>query len=101
MPTQQIPAALAAAAGRLAAGTVDWASGDRVPWIATVLYAVMTIHLGWLATHVGRFRRTTVLLYPVPLAFFLIVFARSSVLTATRRPVRWSGRDVPGGPGRR
>ncbi len=94
-------AALAAAAGRLAAGTVDWASGDRVPWIATVLYAVMTIHLGWLATHVGRFRRTTVLLYPVPLAFFLIVFARSSVLTATRRPVRWSGRDVPGGPGRR
>ena len=94
-------AALAAGAVRVAAGLSEWVSGGGGPWWSVAVYFALVVHLGWLAARVGRFRPTTVLLYPVPLVFFFGVFARSAVLTTTRRPVRWSGRDVPTGPVRR
>ena len=43
----------------------------------------------------GSFGWLWAVAYPVPLAMFLVVFARSVWLTAVRRQVQWRGRDVP------
>lgn len=94
-------AALAAVAVRLVVALIGWAVDGDAPWWSLAVYLVVAAHLGWLAGRVGRFRPTTVLLYPIPLALFFAIFARSMLLTAMRRPVRWSGRDVPTGPVRR
>jgi len=43
----------------------------------------------------GSFGWLWAVAYPIPLAMFLVVFARSVWLTAVRRQVQWRGRDVP------
>ncbi|MGH9282014.1 MAG: glycosyltransferase, partial [Acidimicrobiales bacterium] len=59
------------------------------------LYAAYALQLGWMLRRVGRFGPATAAAYPVPLAFFLAVFARSVVLTRVRKQVTWRGRAVP------
>jgi hypothetical protein len=41
---------------------------------------------------VGAFRWTTGLLYPLPLVFFFIVFARSAMRSG--KLVTWKGREI-------
>jgi 4,4'-diaponeurosporenoate glycosyltransferase len=57
-------------------------------------YAAFAAQLAVLLARVGRFGWLTAALFPVPLAFFVAVFARSAFLLFVRRRVRWRGRDV-------
>jgi 4,4'-diaponeurosporenoate glycosyltransferase len=78
--------------GRLVA-TGDGPGGG--PWFALAVYAAVVAQLTWMLRRVGRFGALTPLLFPIPLAFFLAVFARSAFLTVVRRKVAWKGRDLP------
>ena len=62
---------------------------------AAAVYVAYAGQLAWMLARVGRFGAATPLLFPLPLAFFLAVFARSLVLTNVRGEVRWRGRAVP------
>lgn len=78
----------------------DWAGAGRgspaLP-AALALYAAYAIQLQWMLTRIGRFGWATAAAFPIPLAFFLVVFGRSLVLTHLRGQVRWRGRAVPTG----
>jgi len=68
---------------------------DHGEWrLWAVAWAAVAGQLGWLLRRLGAFRWWTWVLFPVPLAFFDLVFARSLVSTTLRRSVRWRGRDV-------
>ncbi len=58
------------------------------------VYALAVAELAWFARRVGDFRWWAIVAYPIPLAFFLVVFARSLVATAIRREVSWRGRRI-------
>ena len=62
--------------------------------VAVVAYAAYASQLAWMLGRIGRFGWTTAALYPLPLAFFLVVFARSLVRTHVRRRVTWRGRTI-------
>lgn len=64
-------------------------------------YAAYVLQLRWMLRRVGTFGWWPAALYPVPLAGFLAVFARSVVTTTVRRQVIWKGRLVATRPGRR
>jgi len=64
---------------------------------AAVLYAAYAGQLAWMLARIGRFGAAAPLAFPLPLVFFLAVFARSLVLTHLRGEVRWRGRAVPAG----
>jgi 4,4'-diaponeurosporenoate glycosyltransferase len=63
--------------------------------VSVSVYIAYSIQLWLLARRVGRFGVWAVVLFPVPLAFFLLVFVRSLVLTYVVRSVRWKGRRLP------
>jgi 4,4'-diaponeurosporenoate glycosyltransferase len=68
-------------------------------WLASGgAYAAVAAQLAVLERRVGRFSAWVWVLWPVALAFFVVVFAWSVVLTATGRPVRWRGRRVAAAP---
>lgn len=73
------------------------AAGTIAPGAATLLYGAYAAQLMWMLARIGRFGVATALAFPVPLAFFVVVFARSLVLTHIRGEVRWRGRAVPAG----
>ena len=61
-------------------------------WGALYLgYAAQTY---WMLFRIGSFRPYTALLYPIPLLFFILVFARSLVLVFLLRRVSWKERTV-------
>ena len=61
---------------------------------AAVVYMAYAGQLAWMLRRIGRFGWWPALLYPIPLAFFVVVFARSLVLTHVRGEVRWRGRTI-------
>ena len=65
--------------------------------VALIVYAAFAGQQWWLLRKVGRFSPLTALLYPIPLLFFVVVFARSLFATFVRRSVRWKGRRVAAG----
>ena len=74
---------------------LGWMSGlIAAPTTHAVLYAAYVVQLAILFRRVGRFSPATAVVYPVPLAFFVVVFLRSAVLTFVRRQVRWRGRTL-------
>lgn len=85
-----------------AAGTRPLVLLVVVAWIGFLLtaprtpafYLLAVAQLAVLLRRVGRFSPLTAVLYPIPLAFFLVVLVRSLVLTYVRRQVRWRGRTV-------
>jgi 4,4'-diaponeurosporenoate glycosyltransferase len=66
---------------------------------ALAAYAAYAAQVRWMLHRVGRFRWWAAAVYPVPLAFFVAVFARSLFLTHVRREVRWRGRSIAVGGG--
>lgn len=62
--------------------------------LAALVYAAYATQLVWMLGRIGRFSRTTAPLYPIVLAFFLVVFARSLILTHVRGRVTWRGREI-------
>lgn len=91
--------AVAWLAGAISAGAeaVATSAGVRhrpAPAAAT-LYVAYAAQVHWMLRRVGRFGPLWALAYPVPLAFFLVIFARSAILTKLRGQVRWRGRTIP------
>lgn len=85
-------------AGGIAAagGTVDaLAAGQNTEaalWGG--MYALYAAQVYWMLRRIGNFRVWTALLYPVPLFFFIAVFAYSYVRIFVSRSVRWKGRRI-------
>lgn len=75
-------------------------SGAELPltYGAPAVWAIGWVAVAWqlrsILRRIGSFRWWTWLLFPLPLLAFDVVFARSAVLTAFRRSVRWRGRPV-------
>lgn len=61
---------------------------------AAGVYLAYAGQLAWMLRRIGRFGWWPALLYPLPLVFFLAVFARSLILTHLRGEVRWRGRTI-------
>ncbi|MEO6121604.1 MAG: glycosyltransferase, partial [Acidimicrobiales bacterium] len=89
------PAAMALAVLWIA-GCISTVTGAAIaPGIAAVtVYAAYAAQIAWMLARLGRFPWWTAPAFPVPLAFFLAVFARSLVLTNLRGEVRWRGRTI-------
>ena len=76
-------------------GMLNCVVGTRpVPVTPLALWALIAAHQIWLLRRIGTFRPATAIGFPVPLAAFLGIFARSLILTVTRRPIAWRGRPV-------
>ena len=68
-------------------------TGDSWSWGAT--YLLCAAQVGWVSRQIGAFRWWTALLYPVPLVFFFVVFARSA--RRAGKQVSWKGRTIHAG----
>jgi 4,4'-diaponeurosporenoate glycosyltransferase len=96
----------ASGAGQTPRGTlflvVAWMTGLMQPgilWLAEgnwfqsgALYLLGAAQVAWFSRLAGSFRWSTALFYPVPLAFFFAVFARSALRSG--RTVQWKGRAI-------
>ena len=65
-------------------------TGDALRWGA--VYLLCAAQVGWFSRQVGAFRWFSALLYPVPLIFFFIIFARSAARSG--KQVTWKGREI-------
>ena len=65
------------------------------PVPAAICYAVAAVQMAAHLRRLGSFGARTAVLYPLALAVFIAVFARSVVATLMFGRVRWKGRDVP------
>jgi 4,4'-diaponeurosporenoate glycosyltransferase len=61
------------------------------------VYGLWVAEMRWLFGRVGRWRRVTAVLFPVPLVTFVVLVARGLVLVAGNRPATWRDRPVPAG----
>lgn len=66
-------------------------AGAAWPFVAWVAYAA---HLHWLLRRIGSFRWWSAWAFPLPLAAFVALFARSAVLRVVRHRVSWRGRTI-------
>lgn len=87
-------AAAATAAVDGVAGLAGWVGGGPVPVLGLAAWLAVAAQLRWMLRRLGTFRRWTALAFPVPLAAFLAIFARSLVLTVVRRQVTWRSRRI-------
>jgi 4,4'-diaponeurosporenoate glycosyltransferase len=60
----------------------------------TVVYLMFGLQLVWLARQLGSYRLLPLLLYPLPLAYYCAVFARSAARRAFGHKTLWRGREV-------
>jgi 4,4'-diaponeurosporenoate glycosyltransferase len=58
------------------------------------IYLVLGLQLYWQARQIGAYRLATCLLYPIPLAYYCLVFGRSIARRAIGRRSSWKGREV-------
>lgn len=61
---------------------------------AAVLYAAFALQLASLSRQIGTYRLATALLYPIPLAYYFVLFGRSAWLQMSRRQMFWKGRRL-------
>jgi 4,4'-diaponeurosporenoate glycosyltransferase len=87
-------AACAAVAGWMLGGLAELAAHGAVPVVAFAAWAVVAAEVRWLLRRIGSYRRWTAVLFVIPLAFFLAVFAGSVARRGFRLPVHWRGRRV-------
>ena len=77
---------------------VAWLSGliaaPFEPGPFGLVYAAYAAQFLVLLRRVGGYSPLTALAFPIPVAFFVAVFARSAVRTFVRREVRWRGRTL-------
>ncbi len=64
------------------------------PGFGAALWVAYAAQLAWLGRRIGRFPAWSWALFPVPLAFFLVVFARSTLAVLLGREVTWKGRRL-------
>jgi hypothetical protein len=88
-------AACAAVASDGIGDVAEWAGGrGSAPAGALAAWAVVAAQLRWMLRRIGSFRWWAAAAFPVPLLAFLVIFARSSVLTVVRREVTWRDRRI-------
>jgi 4,4'-diaponeurosporenoate glycosyltransferase len=59
-----------------------------------VLYLLFVLQIYWMLFRIGRFGFYTAVLFPIPLLFFVLVFARSMILIFLKKSVQWKGRSI-------
>ena len=69
--------------------------GEAIASLYAALYPLWVGALLLIGRRIGRFWPAAVLLYPLPLAFYLVVFLYSGLLRLFRCKVKWKGRAVP------
>lgn len=69
--------------------------GQRYRGLYIGAYVAVAGQLAWMLGRAGRFRWWAWAIWPVPLAVFVLVFARALALMVLRRPPRWKGRRLP------
>ncbi len=57
-------------------------------------YLILTLQITWLASRLGNYRVLTCLLFPLPLAYYCLIFGRASARRALGRKAVWRGREV-------
>jgi len=65
-------------------------SGDWHLW--GPVCALAALQVVWIGRMLGSFRAASLILYPLPLAFFFALFTRSAMMSGKK--VRWKGRDI-------
>ncbi len=70
---------------------ISWSSFPTYFLLAYLLLGGQTY---WLGRQLGNYRLHTCLLYPLPLAYYCILFARSAMRRATGQKTIWRGREV-------
>jgi hypothetical protein len=92
-----------AAAGPVA-GAVAWVAGAaavaveavlRPSPLSVLLWLVIAAQMAWMLRRLGRFQVWTSVLFPVPLAAFIGLFAGSVIRRGVFRSVTWRGREIP------
>jgi 4,4'-diaponeurosporenoate glycosyltransferase len=74
-------------------------TGSRnAPALSGILYLLFALQTWFMLFRIGSFRFYTALLYPIPLLFYVAVFARSSIIVALKKKVSWKGRQMETGP---
>ncbi len=78
-------------------------------WMAVILFAVPSmfpqidivlayllfgLQIFWAARRLGNYSLVTCLLYPLPLSYYCVVFARSALRSVTGQKTVWRGREV-------
>jgi len=58
------------------------------------LYILYVAQIYWMLVRIGNFKFYTALFYPIPMAFFVIVFTHSFVRIFIVRNVKWKGRKI-------
>jgi len=58
------------------------------------LYILYIAQIYWILVRIGNFKFYTALFYPVPMAFFVVVFTYSFVRIFLFRSVKWKGREI-------
>lgn len=69
--------------------------GETIALLYAALYVPCVVALGRIGRRVGRYHPASVLLYPLPLIAYLVIFVYSLLLRLFRRKVRWKGRAIP------
>jgi 4,4'-diaponeurosporenoate glycosyltransferase len=70
------------------------ARGETRALLYGALYALWVVILFIVGRRIGRFSVFTAILYPVPLAVFLMIFVHSGILRLIGGTVKWKGRAV-------
>jgi len=58
------------------------------------LYILYAARIYWMLVRIGNFKFYTALFYPIPMAFFVVVFTYSFVRIFLVRSVKWKGREI-------
>ena len=61
---------------------------------AAVIYLAFIAQIYWMSYRIGSFSIWASILYPISLAFFVIVFLYSFILTIFRKRVTWKDREI-------
>ena len=59
-----------------------------------LLYIAYAVQIYWMLYRIGNFKPSTALLFPIPLLFFLIIFAYSFIIIFIRKHMSWKGRKI-------
>lgn len=65
-------------------------SGDWITW--GIAYVMCMIQVSWIARKIGSFGWFQIALYPIPLLFFFVLFAWSTLKSGKK--VWWKGREI-------
>lgn len=66
----------------------------QAPFLGPWVYAAVLAQLLWMARRIGRYGIAALVLFPIPLTAFLVLFLRSLYLTVVRRRMSWKGREI-------